>query len=177
MSVWNEVVDLMGRRGGEAYFGEMVSQREHALQAAHYAVRAGSTKELVLAALLHDVGHLLHDQGEDAADHGIDTRHEIAGYEWLRTRFGPAVAEPVKLHVPAKRYLCCVEPEYFAGLSPASMQSLELQGGAFTDEEAREFEKLPYYRDAIELRRWDDLAKVPGMHVPGLDAYEEALRS
>jgi [1-hydroxy-2-(trimethylamino)ethyl]phosphonate dioxygenase len=166
MTVADEVIDLMNQRGAAAYLGEAVSQLEHALQAAWFATEAGSPRELVLAALLHDAGHLLE---------GIDTRHEIAGYEWLLSRFGPDVAEPARHHVAAKRYLCRVEPEYLARLSEASVESLALQGGPFTAEEAREFEALPYYREAVMLRRWDDRAKVPGMEVPGLESYRAIL--
>ena len=171
----NEVMRLMWKRGGEAYFGEPVSQLEHALQAAWFATQANSAPALVAAALLHDIGHLLHDLGEDVADEGVDTRHEEAGYDWLLARFGPAVAEPVRLHVAAKRYLCSVDPDYFALLSPASVQSLALQGGPFTPEQAREFERLRWYRDAVQLRRWDDAAKQPGLAVPPLEDYRMLL--
>jgi phosphonate degradation associated HDIG domain protein len=165
----------MQQRGGDAYFGEPVSQLEHALQAAWFARQADSAPMLVAAALLHDIGHLLHDRPENVADEGVDTRHEEAGYAWLRARFGPAVAEPVRLHVAAKRYLCRVDPDYYALLSPASVQSLALQGGAFTDEEVKGFECLPRYRDAVQVRRWDDAAKRAGLAVPGLDEYRKLL--
>jgi gamma-butyrobetaine dioxygenase len=175
MTVADEVIQLMNERGGAAYFGEPVSQLEHALQAAWHATQAESPRELVLAALLHDVGHLLHDLPEFVADEGIDTLHEVAGYEWVLSRFGPGVAEPVRHHVAAKRYLCRVEPEYAARLSPSSIQSLELQGGPFTAEEAQAFEALPHYREAVMLRRWDDDAKIPGMVVPALEDYRGIL--
>ncbi len=177
MTVADEVIQLMKQRGDAAYFGESISQLEHALQAAQLATEAGSPRELALAALLHDIGHLLHNLPEGAADDGIDTVHEIAGYEWILTRFGPSVAEPVRYHVAAKRYLCRVEPEYLARLSPASVQSLALQGGPFTEVEAREFATLPYYREAVMLRRWDDEAKVPGMGTPALEEYREMLNA
>ena len=166
----------MRQRGGAAYFGESVSQLEHALQTAWLATRAGSPRDLVLAALLHDVGHLLHDLPESAAADGVDTRHEIAGYEWLLARFGPAVAEPVRYHVAAKRYLCRVEHTYYARLSPVSMQSLHLQGGPFTEDEARAFESLRYWREAVMLRRWDDEAKIPGLEVPALEIYQTEMQ-
>jgi gamma-butyrobetaine dioxygenase len=175
MTVADEVIDLMTQRGGAAYFGEPVSQLEHALQCAWLATQAGSPRDLVIAALLHDVGHLLHDLPESAADDGIDTLHEIAGYEWILARFGPSVAEPVRHHVAAKRYLCRTEPRYLESLSPASAQSLELQGGTFTDAEAGEFETLPHYREAVMLRRWDDQAKIAGLAVPSLEEYGEML--
>jgi phosphonate degradation associated HDIG domain protein len=175
MTAADEVIDLMQSRGDAAYFGEPVSQREHALQTASCASASGSPPELVIAALLHDIGHLLHDLPESVGDEGIDTRHETAGYKWVLARFGPAVADPVRYHVAAKRYLCKVEPEYLKRLSPASIQSLELQGGPFSDDEARQFETLPHHREAVMLRRWDDEAKVPGLDVPSIEEYREML--
>jgi len=130
---------------------------------------------MIAAALLHDVGHLLHDLGEGVAGEGLDARHEQLGYEWLLVRFGPIVAEPVRDHVAAKRYLCSLDPEYSRQLSPASIQSLDLQGGPFTEEEARAFERLPWYREAVQLRRWDDAAKVAGLPVRGLGEYRRLL--
>jgi phosphonate degradation associated HDIG domain protein len=177
MTVADQVIELMNQRGGDAYFGEPVSQLEHALQAAWHATQAGSPRELVLAALLHDIGHLLHALPESAADDGIDTLHEVAGYEWILTRFGPRVAEPVRHHVAAKRYLCRVKPEYLARLSAASVQSLRLQGGPFSEDEARQFETLPYHREAVMLRRWDDEAKIAGMPVPALEEYRRLLNN
>jgi phosphonate degradation associated HDIG domain protein len=171
----DEVTRLMRKRGGEAYFGEPVSQLEHALQAAWFAAQSNSAPRLVAAALLHDIGHLLHNLGENVADQGVDTRHEEAGYNWLLARFGPEVAEPVRSHVAAKRYLCAVDPDYYALLSPASVQSMALQGGPFTEEQVREFERLPWYRDAVHLRHWDDAAKQPGLAVPVLEEYRALL--
>ena len=124
MTVSDEVVDLFQRCGREAYFGESVSILEHSLQAAWFARESGAQPHLVVAALLHDVGHLLHGLPEDIAQHAIDGRHEVVGEAWLRSRFGPEVSEPVRLHVDAKRYLCSVEPAYLAELSPSSLQSL-----------------------------------------------------
>ena len=175
MMIADEVIELMRSRGNTAYLGEPVSQLEHALQAADLATRAGSQPQLVLAALMHDVGHLLHTLPESAADEEIDTRHETAGYEWMLARFGPSIAAPVRDHVAAKRYLCRVEPDYLTRLSAASVQSLELQGGPFTDEEARQFEMLPRYREAVLVRRWDDEAKVPELRVPSIEEYHEML--
>lgn len=172
----DEVVRLIQERGGDAYFGEPVSQREHALQTAWLAVQANSRPALVVAALLHDVGHLLHNLPETAADDGVDTHHEENGYRWLLSRFGPEIAEPVRAHVAAKRYLCAVDPTYAAQLSPASAQSLALQGGAFTADEAAEFERLPWHSDAVSLRRWDDAAKTRGLKVPALEEYYSLLR-
>ena len=105
------------------------------------------------------------------ADRGIDARHERSGGSWLARNFGPEVAEPARLHVDAKRYLCAAEASYLDGLSRASRQSLALQGGPMTLEEIRTFEANPHHREAVRLRRWDDEAKVPGLEVPGLESY------
>jgi phosphonate degradation associated HDIG domain protein len=170
-----EIIGLLRRRGDASYFGEPVSQLEHALQAAWFAAQANSSPALIAAALLHDIGHLLHEFPQNVADDGIDTRHEETGYLWLLERFGPSVAEPVRGHVAAKRYLCRSDPEYLAQLSPASLQSLHLQGGPFTAEEARDFERQPWSAQAVQLRRWDDAAKQPGRAVPDLEHYRLLL--
>ncbi len=170
-TVADHVVRLFAYGGANAYFGEPVTQAAHALQCAQLAVRDGADAALVVAALLHDVGHLLHGLPEDIADYGTDARHEHAGHEWLARYFGEAVIEPVRLHVDAKRYLCAVEPSYLETLSPASLQSLALQGGPFTAAEADAFARLPYAAAAVRLRRWDDEAKVPGLDPPSLADY------
>jgi phosphonate degradation associated HDIG domain protein len=170
-----EVVDyligLLRDRGDGAYFGEPVSQTEHALQAAWSAEQHGAAAPLVAAALLHDVGHLLHDLSEHCADDGIDGRHEELGAQWLRRYFPPEVTEPIHLHVAAKRYLCVSEPGYLDRLSEASLESLALQGGPFKPDEARAFAAGPHARAALELRRWDEAAKIPGLKTPDLEHF------
>jgi predicted HD phosphohydrolase len=118
-NIVDEVCELFATKGHAAYVGEPVSQLEHALQTAHHAEQSGADDALVVAALLHDVGHLLHKLPENVADEGIDTRHEHLGQAWLKRYCGPEVTEPVRLHVPAKRYLCATDPAYLAALSPA----------------------------------------------------------
>ncbi len=177
MTIVGTIMEMFAQRGAAAYHGESVSQTEHALQAANLAEREGAPDRLVVAALLHDMGHLLDGQGEDLAQRGVDGRHEEAGCDWLAQHFGPEVTEPVRLHVAAKRYLCAVSPTYLKGLSPASCQSLSLQGGAMNDHERVEFERNPSHRDAVRLRHWDDAAKVPGLNVPGLEHYRDRLQS
>jgi phosphonate degradation associated HDIG domain protein len=177
MNVVDHLFRLYTDRGQGAYFGEAVTETEHALQAAHQAEASGAGNALIAAALLHDVGHLLHGLGEDIAEQGIDGRHEEGGAAWLEPYFGAAIARPVQMHVAAKRYLCAVDPAYLAGLSPASQISLRLQGGPFTPDEVRCFEQEPFWQDAVALRRWDDAAKVPGLSVPGLEHYRPCLEA
>lgn len=167
----NEISRLFRERGGSQYGGEAVTQLEHALQAAMLAEAEGAGEALISAALLHDIGHLLHDLPEDAPEDGVDDVHEERAHRWLGDHFGPEVTEPIRLHVDAKRYLCAVEPSYRATLSVPSQRSMELQGGAFTAEEAREFESRPYFQEGTRLRRWDDLAKVAGLATPPLDHF------
>jgi phosphonate degradation associated HDIG domain protein len=177
MTIVDEIIQLFEERGNGLYFGEQVTETEHALQAAHLAREAGASDDMILGALLHDIGHLLHGHGEDIADHGVDAKHEDEGAEFLAGKFPALVIDCVRLHVPAKRYLCAVEPEYLAGLSPVSQRSLELQGGPMTAEEVAEFETEPYYREAVQARRWDDQAKVVGLDVPGVASYRSLLEA
>lgn len=164
-----KIAALFLQRGEEAYFGEAVTQAAHALQCAQLATDEGAAPELIAAALLHDIGHLF--DPEDIADQGIDGLHEEQGARWLEAHFPPSVTEPVRLHVPAKRYLCAVEPGYLAGLSPASVKSLALQGGPFTPDEVAAFESNPHFAAAVRLRRWDDTAKVVGLAVAPIETY------
>jgi gamma-butyrobetaine dioxygenase len=177
MTIVDRLLQLFAERGQGAYFGEAVTQTEHALQAAHLAEQASASGELTAAALLHDVGHLLHGLPEDVAQRGIDGRHEEGGADWLARWFAPGVVAPVRLHVAAKRYLCAADAAYLAGLSPASQLSLRLQGGPFSAEEVRRFEQEPHWQSAVALRHWDDAAKVPGLRVPGLDHYRPVLEA
>ncbi|MFO0950473.1 MAG: metal-dependent phosphohydrolase [Isosphaeraceae bacterium] len=147
--VTDEVLALFRERGGSQYGKEAVTQLEHALQAATFAERDGAAPALVAAALLHDVGHLLHDLPDDAPDKGVDDRHEGLAAAWLKPRFGPDVVVPVALHVDAKRYLCAVDPAYFGILSAPSVQSLALQGGPMSPEEVARFESRPFFQDAV----------------------------
>lgn len=176
MNPADEILTLFRQRGDGAYFGEPVTQTQHALQTAWQASRDSAPPALVLAALLHDIGHLLHRRGEDIADRGIDARHEGIGAKWLAQWYPPEVTEPIRLHVIAKRYLCHVDPVYAAKLSVASRQSLALQGGALSDEEATAFELRPYWQDTVQLRRWDEAAKMKGLKVPELEHYRGELQ-
>lgn len=157
-----DVLELLGAAGGRAYLGEPVTVLEHSLQAAALAEAEGLADGAVAAALLHDLGWLLH---------GGARAHERRGAEHLARHFGPEVAEPVRLHVEAKRYLVAAEPGYRALLSDASTRTLTRQGGPMTDAEAEAFLRAPFAADAVVLRRLDDRAKVPGASTPPLGHY------
>ena len=154
--------------GAREHLGEPVPIGEHMLQAGALAEAAGAEGALVAAALLHDVGHLRRE---------TDTRHGEAGARWLSQWFGEAVTEPVRLHVPAKRYLCAVEPSYFALLSEASVYTLSVQGGPMSEAEASEFEALTYATDAVAVRRWDDQAKDTMVTPPGFAHFAPLLEA
>ncbi len=171
------VFELLATGGGAAYFGEPVTVLEHSLQAAWFVQSLDASPALIAAALLHDLGHLVHTEGEDAADRGLDTRHEELAAAALAGHLPDAVLDPIRMHVAAKRYLCFAEPDYLEGLSPASLESLALQGGPMTASEAEEYLALPHAREALSLRRADDSAKIPGLSVPGLESYRSLVSS
>jgi [1-hydroxy-2-(trimethylamino)ethyl]phosphonate dioxygenase len=171
MNVHEEIAAVFARRGAGAYFGESVSMSEHALQAAYFAQSAGAPPALILAALLHDIGHLVEEVPDDLADWVVDAHHEQVGGRWLATRFPAEVFEPVRLHVPAKRYLCATDPLYYSKLSAASVTTLTLQGGPMTAAEIVQFESERYHADAVKVRQWDDQGKVSGLRTPDLASY------
>lgn len=170
-----EIVDLLSSRATTWYGQEAVSQLEHALQCAHLAERANEAPETVVAALLHDLGHMVGanqaPSTDDPAPPTKDDLHQFVALPFLRSLFPDAVLEPIKLHVEAKRYLCAVDANYWADLSPASKHSLELQGGRYDDAQVRAFEELSFFAESVRLRRYDDLAKVPGQITPPLSHY------
>jgi len=159
---------LFARHGAGQYSGEPVTQLEHALQTAHLAEQSGADDALVTACLLHDLGHLLNEQGETPSLRGIDDTHQYFALPFLRGLFPDALLDTIKLHVDAKRYLCQANPAYFAKLSDDSKRSLALQGGVFGAEQAAAFIAQPGARDAVMLRQWDDLAKQAELRTPSL---------
>jgi [1-hydroxy-2-(trimethylamino)ethyl]phosphonate dioxygenase len=171
MSLADDILAIYDTHGAGAYFGERVSMTEHGLQAAHFAQVEGASAALVVAALLHDIGHLLEAVPQDIADWTSDARHEESGARWLARHFGAEVAEPVRLHVRAKRYLCATDAHYLRQLSSASVHTLRLQGGPMSAQELRQFEAERFAREAVRLRRWDDQGKVAGLKTPALTAY------
>lgn len=177
MSVFEEVVAIFGRRGAEAYIGEPVSVKDHALQTAYFAQQAHAAPALVIAGLLHDIGHLIDDVADDLEEWTADARHEEVGSRWLAQRFGADVAEPVRLHVAAKRYLCATNAAYLTKLSSASVYTLNLQGGPMSAAEVALFEKESHFKDALRVRVWDDRGKIAGLATPELTDYAALVES
>lgn len=169
--------ELLMTTGAHTHYDESVTQLEHALQTAALAEAAGSPPPLIVAALCHDIGHLLlheHDHRHDFLDD--DLQHEHVGARHLVPIFGPPVAGPVALHVTAKRYLVATDPHYAAHLTDASTRSLQLQGGPLSNADIARFLQQPYAQDAIQLRRWDDLGKEKGKPTPDLHHWRPTMR-
>ncbi len=177
-AVIEEVFALLAGSEGEQYFGERVSKLEHALQCAHLASLAGGDDELVLAALLHDIGHLFDTQATIRDERVGVVNHDELGGQWLLERgFSPRLARLVASHVDAKRYLTATNAGYLNRLSPASTETLALQGGPMTAFEVEKFAANPDLRDILRLRSWDEMAKDPAWRGPSLEEYLPLLRT
>lgn len=174
-AILSEIQEILEGRAEGRYGLSHINQKQHALQAAWLAEREGRSDALVTAALLHDIGHMIHSLGENPADAGVDDKHEELGHAWLVQHFGPEVTEPVRLHVAAKRFLCGTEPDYFAKLSPDSVTSLALQGGPMGPEEVADFRANPHHAEAVTLRRYDEQAKVKGLETPPVAHFMAAV--
>ncbi len=171
-----DIEKLFDQRGHEQYTGEPVTQLQHALQSGFLGEQAGASDELITAAFLHDLGHMLHDLGETPSIHGVDDVHQYRVLPFLRGLFPDSVINAIQRHVDAKRYLCAIRPEYHDSLSDDSKRSLKLQGGIFSKEEAAAFIAEAGAKDAVQLRLWDDLAKQPDLQTPGLSHYMQIAR-
>jgi phosphonate degradation associated HDIG domain protein len=171
-----DIERLFNERGHEQYSGEPVTQLQHALQTAALGEVEGASDALVTAALLHDLGHLLHDLGDTPSLHGVDDVHQYRALPFLRGLFSDEVLNAIKLHVDAKRYLCATHVGYHADLSADSKRSLILQGGIFSADETAKFIAQPGAQDAVRLRLWDDLAKDAYMITPPLSHFIQRAR-
>ena len=172
-----QIVDTFERRGNESYGSEPVTQLQHAIQTALLAKRDQAEVPLVVAALLHDIGHLLGTKSLPTSDtQNYDDKHENKAYGWLLEHFGSRVADPVRLHVAAKRYLCTIDPSYGHQLSPTSRKSFYDQGGVMDESERTAFESEPHFKEALRLRKWDDEAKDPNLAIPSIEAFTNALQ-
>lgn len=174
-----EIIHLFETRASSQYGFEAVSQLEHALQCAQLAEQAGETDETIVAALLHDVGHLIgaEKRGQPDDTQECDDLHQYIALPFLRGVLPCAVLEPIRLHVDAKRYLCGAEQSYWATLSAASKRSLDLQGGPYSREELAIFMAQPFAEEAVRLRRYDDLAKVAHKATADLAYFEKKLQA
>ncbi|WP_020605479.1 phosphonate degradation HD-domain oxygenase [Spirosoma spitsbergense] len=173
------IAQLFAQSGQDAYYGEPVTQLEHALQCAHLAEQHGADNETVVAAFLHDIGHLLPPELANGYMDGYGTvDHEKLGADFLREQgFSEKVAQLIENHVNAKRYLVYKHPDYFARLSEASVRTLEFQGGPMKAGEALAFETNPYFKGILQLRAWDEQAKIPGLTTPGMEHYLEKFEN
>lgn len=163
--------DIFARRGGEEYLGEPVTMAEHMLQGATIAEQNGQSEEIIVGALLHDIGHFTSEFGTYHPDDTEDRHHEDAGEAVLAPFFPPVITDCVKYHVAAKRYLCATKPEYFKRLSPASVHTLELQGGPMDAAEVAEFEQNPNLKEIIAVRYLDEAGKRDDMDTPDFDHF------
>jgi phosphonate degradation associated HDIG domain protein len=173
----DEILDLYGNYGGEEYSGEKVTQLEHMVQAAQLARAQGYDDEIVLAAFLHDVGHIAEKAaGENEMDGFGIKDHEAIGARFLAERgFSERISKLVGSHVAAKRFLTRRDPAYYDQLSEASKRTLEFQGGRMSEEEADLFQKDPLFREIIQMRRWDEAAKIEHQPLPGLNPFREMI--
>jgi len=158
--------DIFERRGGEEYLGEPVTMAEHMLQGATIAEQNNQSEEIIVAALLHDIGHFTSEFGTFSMDDTEDKFHEEAGAKVLEEFFPSIITDCVRYHVAAKRYLCATKPEYFNRLSEASIHSLNLQGGPMNEDEVVEFEKNPNIKEIVQVRYLDDAGKHADMKTP-----------
>ena len=165
------LADIFERRGGEEYLGEPVTMAQHMLQGATLAEQQGLSEDVIVAALLHDIGHFTSEFGTYHPDDTEDRHHEDAGAEVLAPFFPTLVTDCVRHHVAAKRYLCATRPSYFARLSSASVHTLELQGGPMNDQEVATFEANPNLEKIIQVRYLDEAGKDPDLKTPSFSHF------
>ncbi|MFK4484934.1 hypothetical protein [Bradyrhizobium sp. USDA 336] len=158
----DSLLKLVEGVGAQPYGNAELSEIEHAIQSAVLARNENAADHMVAAALLHDLGHLVVRSAVGLTGLGVDNKHEAIAAAFLSGYFPPSVTEPIRLHVSAKRYLFTTDEGYRSAMTPVARRSMERQGGGFTREEAREFERLSFAQEAIRLRRWDDAAMIPG---------------
>ncbi|MBT8433027.1 MAG: HD domain-containing protein [Gammaproteobacteria bacterium] len=173
----DSILDLFAHRGAREYMGEAVTMSQHMEQSAACAVADGAPDSLVIAALLHDIGHFIGEHPIEALENGIDNVHEEAGARYLEPFFPASITEPIRLHVAAKRYLCATDKDYFGELSDASVDSLKVQGGPMSRAEVERFESNPYHKQAVRLRLYDDDGKVAGLEIKPVTEYRATLEA
>ncbi len=177
LKIAEQIIDLYKKKGGANYSGENITQLEHASQAAQLAEKNGQEEEIILAAFLHDIGHLLDDEpaAENMDGYGVKD-HEALGADYLlRLGFSEKIATLVKSHVEAKRYLCAVNTRYYEQLSHASKMTLQFQGGPMKEQEVKAFEQNPLKNLIIKMRTWDEEAKYPNIPIIDLKKMQRMI--
>lgn len=171
--VTNEIMQLFYDHGNEDYDGEPVSQAAHMIQCGMLAIEHGSDQELVLGAFLHDIGHLLRHYAPTEEMAGLGAvNHEGIGAAYLKDRgFSEKICAVVDKHVDAKRYLVATDSQYKHRLSPASMQTLEWQGGPMDEVAIATFRQHPYFKEIIQVRLWDEEGKQTDMEMLPLQHF------
>lgn len=163
-------------KGNDNYGVEQVTQLQHACQCGSLALEAGMDDDIVISAFLHDIGHLLNEENfPSSLQANLDDHHEERGYNYLKQYFGAKITDPIRLHVAAKRYLCTIDSDYAKNLSPTSYQSFIDQGGIMSQQERTDFEKEPFFKEAVLVREWDDKAKVEGIEPFGVEFFLEKI--
>ena len=177
-NIIQQIESLFERRGHCQYGDEAVSQWQHAAQCAQLAIEASSSDATVVAALLHDIGHIVGAESlPENCESNLDDLHESVGHKFLANHFPASIVDPIRLHVAAKRYLCTTQPSYQSNLSPTSLKSFMDQGAQMSRDELAAFESEPHCEAAIELRQWDDLAKDPAKPNPSFHEFTAHIQS
>ena len=175
MSIVDKIIGIFEKHGHQEYLGEAVTMAEHMLQSAFFANQAGEPKRVIVAALLHDIGHFTSELGSFSMEDTKDRYHEDSGAVFLEKYFPSTVVDCVKHHVAAKRYLCATDQDYFSALSEASVHSLNLQGGPMSSDEVMAFEREPNLAAIVRVRKYDDRGKDPGIKVPDIYSYRKII--
>jgi len=175
MNIINQIISSY-LNNKSLYIGEKVTMTEHMIQTAMLAEKNNSSSDLICSSLLHDYGHFILENPDDLIKKKKDGKHEELGYEFLKTYFTKDVVEPIKYHVKAKKYLAR-NKKYFNALSEASKTSLKLQGGIMNNHEAKEFESNKFFKNSIELRKFDEEAKNKGLKIKTIHDYKNLLIS
>jgi phosphonate degradation associated HDIG domain protein len=177
MEVTDEIMGYYEQHGGKEYAGEKVTQLEHMAQAAELAEQQGYDEEIILAAFLHDIGHICEAGHVDNEMDGFGIRdHEEIGAEFLKKKgFSKRIVRLVESHVEAKRYLTFKNPGYYDQLSDASKRTLEFQGGKMDEAEANAFEQYPLFDLIVKMRKWDEQAKIEHKPLPDLTHYRQLI--
>ena len=173
MNIVNEIIENF-KTNKELYIGEKVTISEHMIQTAMLAEKNNSSKSLVCACLLHDYGHFIVKDPDLLVSKSLDGKHEKIGFDFLKVYFKPEVTEPIKLHVQAKRFLCR-EKKYYSELSKASKVSLKLQGGIMNDSEAKKFSYNEFFKEALQVRKYDDDGKIPDIKLKNIEDFTSII--